>query len=84
MKSPPCAADFDLMICEIDGCLSPESSDAMDMPNLVRIADFNRRAVELRDRPLLNCCTGRPLPFVEATCRLPRNVAVLGVAENGV
>lgn len=56
----------------------------MDLPNLAKVAEHNRLAVERSDRPLVTCCTGRPLPFADAMCRLIRNQTVPCIAENGV
>jgi hydroxymethylpyrimidine pyrophosphatase-like HAD family hydrolase len=37
-----------------------------------------------RDRPIVTVCSGRPVSFVEAMCRLLQNSVVPCVAENGV
>ncbi|MFN0133496.1 MAG: HAD hydrolase family protein [Phycisphaerales bacterium] len=75
---------FDAVICDIDGCLAPESSASFDVAALARIAAYNRRAQEHRDRPVVTLCSGRPEPFVEAMCRLIGNAALPCIAENGV
>lgn len=75
---------YDLIVCDVDGCLSPESSTPFDLSNLTRIADHNRLAAEKRDRPILTLCTGRPQPFAEAMCRLLANVHMPCICENGV
>lgn len=75
---------FDLVISDIDGCLSPESSAPMDVQSLSAIAAHNRLAIQRRDRPLVTLCSGRPQPFVEAMCRLIGNDRVPCIAENGV
>jgi hydroxymethylpyrimidine pyrophosphatase-like HAD family hydrolase len=75
---------FDAVICDIDGCLSPESSDPFDVAPLQRIAEHNRLAQERRDRPVLTVCSGRPQPFAEAMCRLLGNTTLPLIAENGV
>jgi hydroxymethylpyrimidine pyrophosphatase-like HAD family hydrolase len=75
---------FDAVICDIDGCLAPESSDPMDAEGLARIAAHNRQAQEAGDRPVLTVCSGRPQPFAEAMCRLLGNSSLPCVAENGV
>jgi hydroxymethylpyrimidine pyrophosphatase-like HAD family hydrolase len=74
---------FDAVVCDIDGCLCPETTDDFDAPGLLRIADHNRLARERGDRPPLTVCSGRPEPFVEAMSRLLRN-RLPCVAENGV
>jgi hydroxymethylpyrimidine pyrophosphatase-like HAD family hydrolase len=78
------ARNFDLVICDIDGCLAPESSAPMDIDRLRQVAEHNRAALRDQDRPLLTLCSGRPLPFVEALCRTLQNSVAPCVAENGV
>lgn len=78
------AAGCDLVICDIDGCLSPEDTSPMDVASLARIAEHNRQSLELRDRPLLTVCSGRPIAFVEAMCRLLQNDLLPCIGENGV
>lgn len=74
---------FDAVVCDIDGCLCPETTDDFDAPGLLHIAQYNRLAHERGDRPPLTVCSGRPEPFVEAMSRLLRN-RLPCVAENGV
>ncbi len=66
------------------GCLAPETSEPMDAPALARLAEHNRLAISNRDRPIVTLCSGRPLPFVEAMCRLIGNSELPAIAENGV
>jgi hydroxymethylpyrimidine pyrophosphatase-like HAD family hydrolase len=75
---------YDLVICDIDGCLQPESTDPMDLAHLRTIAEHNERAASRGDRPLLTLCSGRPQPFAEAMCKLLRIRGVPCVCENGV
>jgi hydroxymethylpyrimidine pyrophosphatase-like HAD family hydrolase len=75
---------FDLVVCDIDGCLTPEKPSPFDAEALARIAEYNRVAEERRDRPAITVCTGRPQPYAESICRLLGNMAVPCVAENGV
>jgi hydroxymethylpyrimidine pyrophosphatase-like HAD family hydrolase len=75
---------FDLAICDIDGCLSPEGPQSFDAEALLQVAHYNQRAEQERDRPQLTLCTGRPVPFAEAMCRLLQNRSVPCVAEGGV
>lgn len=75
---------FDAVICDIDGCLAPESSTPIDAAGLLRIAEHNRAAQERHDRPVVTLCSGRPEPFVEAICRMIGNRSLPAVAENGV
>lgn len=75
---------FDAVICDIDGCLAPESSEPMNAAALGRLAEHNRLAQERGDRPVVTVCSGRPEPFVEAMCRLLGNRTAPAIAENGV
>lgn len=78
------SARYDLVICDIDGCLAPEASLPMDVAALAKVAEHNRQAERAGDRPLVTVCTGRPQPFAEAICRFLHNTRVPSVAENGV
>ena len=60
---------FDAIICDIDGCLGPESHAPLDAPALARIAASNARAPR-ESRPVLTLCSGRPQPYAEALARL--------------
>lgn len=75
---------FDLVICDIDGCLSPESHTSINDSALSRIAEHNRKAVALSDRPIVTLCSGRPISFVEAMCRFIHNTKIPCIGENGV
>jgi hypothetical protein len=75
---------FDLVLCDIDGCLISEGQHAFDLLELAKVAEHNRLAMERGDRPLVTLCTGRPLPFAEAVSRLIGNVHVPLVGEMGV
>ncbi|TWU44167.1 phosphoglycolate phosphatase [Novipirellula aureliae] len=75
---------YDLVICDIDGCLSPESHAPINILGLSKIAEHNRRAIQNRDRPVVTLCSGRPIGFVECLCRLIQNTLVPCIGENGV
>lgn len=75
---------FDLVICDIDGCLAGEGQEAFDIPSLTVVAEHNRLAVENGDRPMVTVCSGRPQPYAESICRLIGNLLVPCVCEMGV
>ena len=75
---------FDAIICDIDGCLGPESHHPLDAAALSKIAEHNVEACTRGDRPVVALASGRPFPFVECLCRLTANTTVPCVAENGV
>lgn len=77
------SARYDAVVCDLDGCLGPESADCLDADGLARVAEHNRRAWKGRDRPMVTLCTGRPVPFVECLSRLIDNKLPV-MAENGV
>ncbi len=76
---------FDAVICDIDGCLGPESNEPLDLGALERVASYNDRArAKPGSAPGITVCSGRPLPFAEAVCRMVRNTSLPAVCENGV
>lgn len=75
---------YDAVISDIDGCLSPETTDPLDAPRLSRVAAWNEAAQAGGDRPVVTVCSGRPEPFAEAMCRIIANRTLPCVAENGV
>ncbi len=82
--TPVVTRKFDALICDVDGCLVPESSEPFDHGALRRIADHNRAAIKTGELPVLTLCSGRPQPFVESICRLVNNTLLPCIAENGV
>lgn len=76
--------NYDLIISDLDGCLASESGGPFDLQKLSLLAEHNRLAEQLRDRPPMTICTGRPQPFAEAMCRVIGNQKVPCIAENGV
>ncbi|HDP34324.1 MAG TPA: hypothetical protein ENN29_04350 [Candidatus Hydrogenedentes bacterium] len=60
-----------LILADIDGCISPEESRAWDGPLFERFAQMSRDAsagaIKL---PPLTLCTGRPQPYVEALMKI--------------
>lgn len=75
---------YDLVICDIDGCLSPESHAPINGLALAKIAEHNRLALQKTDRPPVTLCSGRPIGFVEAMCRVIHNTLIPCIGENGV
>ena len=84
MKDGRPARRYDAVVCDIDGCLSPEHSGPMDAARLAALAEHNTRAQRDGDRPVLTLCSGRPQPFAEAMARLLAVQSLPLVAENGV
>jgi len=82
--SPSVARRFDAVLCDIDGCLGPESAAPVDAERLAHLAAYNRRAIASADAPVVTLCSGRPQPYAEAICRMIHNDALPIVCENGV
>ncbi|MEO0512586.1 MAG: HAD hydrolase family protein [Planctomycetota bacterium] len=74
---------FDAVICDIDGCLGPEATGPFDMGALSEVAEYNRLAWEVGDRPAITLCSGRPVTAVEMVSRMVGNVRLTAVAEMG-
>ncbi len=66
---------YELIICDVDGCISPEESVAWDLDA------FHRLARTVRGLPL-TLCTGRPQPYVELLMKL-LDVRLPAICENG-
>lgn len=75
---------YDAVICDIDGCLGPETHGPLDSPRLAELAEYNRLAHELGDRPVVTLCSGRPLPYAEAMARLIGVRTLPVICEMGV
>jgi len=75
---------FDAILCDIDGCLTPEHHRPFDTARLLGVRAHNERAIERRDAPVVTLCTGRPVGFAEAICRAIGNTVLPICAENGV
>jgi len=73
---------FDVVFCDVDGCLMPEVEQVPEFQSLAFVSDFNRQAMERCDRPVIIPCTGRPQPYAEAVCRLLG--CPLAICEQGV
>ena len=61
-----------LFVSDIDGCLS-EPYDRMDLPALVRLADYVDRGGAVGSDPIypaFSICSGRPLPYVECLTQM--------------
>lgn len=79
------ARRFDVVFCDVDGCLLPEVTTPADLHALARVAEHNERAVTDRDRPVVVPCTGRPQPFTEAVCKMLGRLDNLpAICEHGV
>lgn len=71
------------MLCDIDGCLNSEDGGPLDLEPLTRIAEWNRAAERLGDRPPVTLCSGRPISYVEAMARLIAGTRLPIIGEMG-
>ncbi len=78
------SSKYDVVICDIDGCMSPESHALLNVAGITEVAEHNQQAVAQKDRPIVTLCSGRPIGFVECMCRLIQNSLVPCIGENGV
>lgn len=77
-------ARFDVVFCDVDGCLMPEEAVPADVAALGAVAEHNARARRDRDRPIVVPCTGRPQPFCEAVCKVLGTLdGVPAICEHG-
>jgi hypothetical protein len=74
---------YDAVLCDIDGCLNSEDGGPLDLRPLAEIADWNRAAIQLGDRPVVTLCSGRPVAYVEAMARLIANTTLPVIGEMG-
>ncbi len=77
-------ARYDAVLCDLDGCLASEAGGPLDLTRLAAVAEHNDRARRDRDRPVVTVCTGRPISFADAMCRVIHNDVLPCIAENGV
>ena len=72
-----------LIISDVDGCMSPEISEAWDWSAFARMAELIQAGQQGRSGLApLTLCTGRPQPYVEALMKL-LDVRVPAICENG-
>jgi len=75
---------FDAVLCDIDGCLGPETDAPFETEHLAQLSAYNRRVIRERIGPIVTLCSGRPQPFAESLCRVIGNDALPCIAEMGV
>jgi HAD superfamily hydrolase (TIGR01484 family) len=72
-----------LIVCDVDGCLTPEESCAWDLDAFAELARLSREASEGRSSLApLALCTGRPQPYAEVLMKL-LDIRYPVVCENG-
>ena len=56
-----------LIVCDIEGCLTPGKGLPLNLAALALLRDYNAKSRANRKFPPLSICTGRSQPYVEAT-----------------
>ncbi len=73
----------DFIICDVDGCLSPEESIPWDLDAFNRLAEITRAASAGKGSIApMTLCTGRPQPYVEVMMKM-LDIQVPAICENG-
>ena len=85
MTTPPSTSPREIkaILCDVDGCLSPEAIGQASAGALSAIAKHTHWARTQHARPLLTLCTGRPLPFADAIARMVGALDLPIVCEAG-
>jgi len=77
----PTFAPPQLIVSDIEGCISPAKGHPLELDSLARLQAYNRHSAA-SGLPPLTLCSGRPQPFVEAFAQMLA-VRAPCVCENG-
>lgn len=74
-----------LIVCDIEGCLTPPRRGAIPLPEVAPIADYCWRAQSDPALPPLVFCTGRQIPYAECVAQMLNAFfpGLPSVVENG-
>ncbi|MEW6200571.1 MAG: HAD hydrolase family protein [bacterium] len=61
---------IEIIVVDIDGCITPGEGEAADLVVLARLAEFNRSAQHDPHTPHITLCTGRQGPYADLMCQL--------------
>jgi HAD superfamily hydrolase (TIGR01484 family) len=74
---------IELIVCDVDGCLVPETSAAWDFEAFAPLVEVIRAAnAGSGGLPPVTLCTGRPQPYVEALMKI-LDIRVPAICESG-
>lgn len=73
--------EYKIVFCDVDGCLTPESSGPFAAEAVLRLIDTFRGGGRPSLPPVV-LCTGRPQPYVEALMKL-LDLTLPAICENG-
>jgi len=71
-----------LIVCDIEGCLTPGKGKPLNLEALSTIRDYNYKSKKEKDVPPITLCTGRSLPYVEAMMQAIDGY-IPAISENG-
>ncbi len=71
-----------LIVCDIEGCLTPGKGRPLNLYALAAIRQYNRESKKQTQVPPITLCTGRSLPYVEAMMQAIEGY-IPAISENG-
>lgn len=71
-----------LIVCDIEGCLTPGKGKPLNLDALAAIRQYNRESKKQKQVPPITLCTGRSLPYVEAMMQAIEGY-IPAICENG-
>ncbi|MBA3035104.1 MAG: HAD-IIB family hydrolase [Desulfobacterium sp.] len=71
-----------LIVCDIEGCLTPGKGKPLNLDALKAIRQYNRESKKQKQVPPITLCTGRSLPYVEAMMQAIEGY-IPAISENG-
>lgn len=71
-----------LIVCDIEGCLTPGKGKPLNLKALAAIRKYNRESKKQKQVPPITLCTGRSLPYVEAMMQAIDGY-IPAISENG-
>lgn len=71
-----------LIVCDIEGCLTPGKGKPLNLDALAAIKQYNRESKKQAQVPPITLCTGRSLPYVEAMMQAIDGY-IPAISENG-
>ena len=71
-----------LIVCDIEGCLTPGKGKSLNLNALAAVRQYNRESKNQKHVPPITLCTGRSLPYVEAMMQAIEGY-IPAISENG-
>lgn len=73
---------IELIVCDIEGCLTPGKGKPLNLEALATIRKYNCESKKQKHIPPITLCTGRSLPYVEAMMQAIEGY-IPAISENG-